>query len=175
MDNNPGRSYEAFDTFDVYRRPDSNSGRVIITTHGSQTFRNSDVWLNRGQSIRYYARDGATLKDPGTCDIAFNLYVPRETLNGSGRIRNYRLSHFSLDTPVYLDLISRRTGVDIISVTRNTTLKHILKTLNRKGYNYQIIDAVFCRTGYVDSIMSYLKLKQAPYQYAYPINTHWKL
>ncbi|ELC6383292.1 hypothetical protein Q8V88_003993 [Enterobacter hormaechei] len=141
---------ESFETFNIFRSHKNETRRVIITAHGKQTFRNSYARLERGQSIRYYRGEGRSIV-ADTLNLAHNDYLPRETLNGPGRIRNYSLSHYELDVDARLKRIVNRTGVDIISITKNTNLNNVIEVINSRGFNYKIIDGSFCRNRWIDT------------------------
>ncbi|MFP7354772.1 RHS repeat-associated core domain-containing protein [Klebsiella pasteurii] len=158
----------SFDTFDLYQSPNNPNKRVIITAHGAQTLFSKSAYLPRGSSLRYYSSDGYSLYDPGLFNMAKNYkYVtPRETLNGPGRIRNYQLSRYSNDTPQDITTIVRYTGVDIIAITKNTTLRHVLKVLDQNNLNYSIVEGSFCRTTIKDIVLDTFKIAEAPAQHA---------
>ncbi|WP_367273556.1 putative adhesin [Pluralibacter sp.] len=120
-----------------------------------------------GQKIIYFTSNGQALEDPGTENIAMNLFLPRETLNGPGKVQNYNLSSYKLDTPEDIRQIADDSDADVISVTERTDLKHILKRLNQVGLKYKTIEGLFCRSRFKDAVLSKLHLRDAPTQNAY--------
>ena len=164
----------SFDTFNLYQSPNNINNRVIITAHGGQTLSNKSAYLQRASSLRYYNSDGYALLDPGLKNMAryYKHYRPRETLNGPGKVRNYNLARYSKDSPQKITEIVSQMNVDVVTITKNTSLRHVLEVLNKNNLNYSIIEACFCRTSIKDSILDTLKIAEAPTQKVDAISYH---
>ncbi|HAC6565156.1 TPA_asm: RHS repeat-associated core domain-containing protein [Salmonella enterica subsp. indica] len=156
----------SFDTFDLYQSPNNPNKRVIITAHGMQTLRGKSAYLPKGVSFRYYSSDGNALYDPGLMRMALGpeYNTPRETLNGPGRIRNYQLERYPHDTPQEITKVVNTMEVDIIAITKNTSLRHVLKVLDQNNLNYSVIEGCFCRSSLKASILDFLKIAEVPVQ-----------
>ncbi|HGM5910732.1 RHS repeat-associated core domain-containing protein [Serratia marcescens] len=153
-----------FDAFLLIKGGGNPGNRAVITSHGVQALFDSKVSIHHRQKIRFFSDDGFALADPGISQATGNFIEPREVVHGPSRVNNYYLSNYKEDSLHGLVYTARQHNVDIIKVTKNTSLKHLLNTLRDAHVDYETIDGVFCRSTIKDTILDTLRVREAPYQ-----------
>lgn len=153
-----------FDAFLLIKGGSNPGNRAVITSHGVQALFDSKVSIHHRQEIRFFSDNGFALNDPGIAQVTGNFIEPREVIYGPSRINNYYLSNYEEDSLYGLAYTARQHNVDIIKVTKNTSLKHMLNALRDAHIDYETIDGVFCRSTIKDTILDTLRMGEAPSQ-----------
>lgn len=139
-------------SFYLFRAPGTRARRLLVTAHGEQSLFPKYTSYPLATKINHYAEDGYRLIDPGLSGVAAGRYLPRESIMGTGFGRNYNLMKFENDTYGSVRSISRRYGVDVLTVRNRAInklypadLNSLFGIMQNNNINYKVIDLIHCR------------------------------